>query len=183
MERFTRILKREKIAEILNVVSRHFRQPFAIIDMKGETFLKAAGESRAASSSVEGQISLAAGPGKFPLCYNGETIGTITAPTSVENLEAIAFCIENSLRLETENLDLSAEVVRIYEEQALIYSLSRKLGNEMEVESICRYILEEAEKVLVVNNISIMLLDPVTNEPLYGAVQGEGQGCCGPVSD
>jgi putative nucleotidyltransferase with HDIG domain len=172
MERVTSILKQEKIAEILNEVSRHFHLPFVILDMQGEPFFSALGESGTTSFSAEVQISPPTGAGKYPLCYNGETIGTIAAPSSVEYLEAIAFCIENSLRLETENLDLSAEVVRIYEEQALIYSLSRKLGNEMEVESICRYILDEAGKVLAANNISVMLLDPVTNELYTGQCKG-----------
>ena len=175
MERVTSILKQEKIAEILNEVSRHFHLPLVIMDMKGELFLNAVGDSGTPPIPVQEQI----GHSKCPLCYNGETIGTINAPTSLANMEAIAFCIENSLRLETENLDLSAEVVRLYEEQALIYSLSRKLGNEMEVESICRYILEEAGKVLVVNNISVMLLDPVTNELYTGQCMGRDREVAG----
>jgi len=167
MDRVTSVLKREKIVDILNETSRNFRLPLAITDLEGVPFLDAA-ESGTASAPLPGQISPPTGSRNYPLCYNGERIGTITALTSAENLAAVAYCIENSLRLETENLDLSAEVVRIYEEQALIYSLSRKLGNELEVESICRYILEEAGKVLAVNNISIMLLDSLTND-LYTA--------------
>jgi putative nucleotidyltransferase with HDIG domain len=54
----------------------------------------------------------------------------------------------------------------MYEDQALIYSLSGKLGREMDVESICRHILEEADRALAARNISIMLLDP-TKQELY----------------
>jgi putative nucleotidyltransferase with HDIG domain len=91
-------------------------------------------------------------------------VGSLSAPETAGNLGAAAFCLENTLRLEAENIDLTAEVVRVYEEQALIYSLSSKLGSEMEVDSICRQILDEAEKILAPHNISIMLLDHETNQ-------------------
>ncbi len=163
MERVFRILKREKVAAVLEETSRRFRLPLAIVDREGELLLSSA-VCGAPTFPTEGERLSFAGTGAYPLCFNGEQVGILAASTSAENLEAAAFCIENSLRLEAENIDLTAEVVRVYEEQALIYSLSRKLGSEMEVDGICQQILEEAEKILVVNNVSIMLLDFATNE-------------------
>ncbi len=162
MENVLRIIKGEKFAEIVNEVSRRFRLPLVISGGMDGPFRGVVVE--AGRGGGPGQTSPQGSGRDHPILYNGEKIATVTAATTGENLEAVAFCIENSLKLEAENLDLSAEVVRIYEEQSIIYSLSRKLGSELEVASICRDILDEAEKYLVVNNIAIMLHEEAGNE-------------------
>jgi putative nucleotidyltransferase with HDIG domain len=155
MEAVFRVVNREKVGEILEEISRRFKFPLAITDEKGAVLISAEGGGPWAG----GQYSFSPASGISPLYFNGDPVGNLSAPASAENLEAAAFFLENTLRLEAENNDLTAEVVRVYEEQALIYSLSSKLGSEMEVDSICRQMLDEAEKILGVHNISIMLLD------------------------
>lgn len=164
MENVLRILKGEKFAEMVNEISRRFRLPFVIRGYAGGPLQGRFVEAGGREGSAQARTSPRAGAREHPILYNGERIASIIAATTAENMEAVAFCIENSVRLEAENLDLSAEVVRIYEEQALIYSLSRTLGSELEVESICRNILDEAEKYLAVHNIAIMLHEEATNE-------------------
>ena len=160
MERVFRIVKREKVAEILDEISRRLRLPLALIDGEGRPLLSACN----ASFGPAGQPPPCSVASASPLNFNGDLVGSLATSASAEMLEAAAFCLENSLRLEAENIDLTAEVVRIYEEQALIYSLSSKMGSEMEVDSICKQILEEAENILAAHNISIMLLDHAANE-------------------
>ncbi|HTP64178.1 MAG TPA: HD domain-containing phosphohydrolase [Geobacteraceae bacterium] len=169
MEGIWQLISVEKIAELLNEVSRRFRLPLAIKSCEGGPLPDMYSGPETAVSSHSGLHDSFAGTREQPITYHGEVIGTISAATTEENLEAAAFCIENALRLEAENIDLSAEIVRIYEEQALIYSLSRKLGSEMEVDGICQHILDEADKLLVVNNIVILLHDPASDE-LYASL-------------
>jgi len=160
MERVFRIIKREKVAEILDEISRRLRLPLALIDGEGRPLLNACD----ASFDPAGQLPPDSTASTSPLYFNSEPVGSLATSASAEKLEAAAFCLENSLRLEAENIDLTAEVVRIYEEQALIYALSSKMGSEMEVDSICEQILEEAENILAAHNVSIMLLDHASNE-------------------
>jgi len=100
---------------------------------------------------------------QVPVMVNGEVIGNISALKEIENLDSLlkmaAFSIENSLRLEDEIEDLSAEIVRVYEELSLIYSLSSKLGSDLDINSICQQVIEEISKVLDVRTILILLLD------------------------
>ena len=160
METVFRIVKRDKVAEIMEEMSRRLRFPLAIVDRDGGVLLKAdGGGSHSAVHSLSAQET-----GIHPLYFNDEQVGSLSAPVSAGQLEAAAFCLENSLRLEAENIDLTAEIVRVYEEQALVYSLSSKLGGEIEVDGICRQILDEAEKILTVHNIAVMLLDYDANE-------------------
>ncbi len=164
MEMVSSFITDEKFAGMLNDVSRRFRLPLVFKGQGGVPFFGVGRETGLTPCHAEGRAAASSIDNEHPIRYNGEIIGTISAATPIEHLESMAFCIETSLRLEMENLDLSAELVRIYEDQALIYSLSGKLGSEMDVESICRHIVEEADKVLKARNTSIMLLDPAKNE-------------------
>lgn len=148
------------MAEILDEISRRLRLPLAVMDGEGRPLLSAGD----ASFCSAGQRPHYPAASTHPLYYNGDLVGSIATPASAEMLEAAAFCVESSLRLEAENIDLTEEVVRLYEEQALIYSLSGKMASEMEVDSICKLILEEEGNILAVHNVSIMLLDHATNE-------------------
>ena len=158
MERVFQVLPREQVAEILDKISGCFRLPLTIMDGEGRPLLSAQ------SSGPGGQLPHFREMTTCPLHFNGDQVGSLAAVTSSELLQTVVFSLENYLRLEAENIDLSAEVVRVYEEQALIYSLSRKLGSEMDVDSICQRIMEEAAKIVTVQNMSVMLLDRPQNE-------------------
>lgn len=103
---------------------------------------------------------------QVPVIVSGELIGNISSCAKIEGLESLlvmaAYCIENSLRLEDEIEDLSAEIVRVYEELALIYSLSSKLGSDLDINSICQQVVEEISKVLDAHTIIILLLDEMS---------------------
>lgn len=169
MERVLQAISREKVAEILDEISRCFRLPLVIMDGEGRPVISAAAGCAAPSGSPPEPSSPHREASAFPIYFNGDLAGSLAAssphsPELTASLKGAAFCLENSLRLEAENIDLSAEVVRVYEEQALIYSLSSKLGSEMDVESICQKILEEGQSILGVQNISVLLLDLAGNE-------------------
>jgi len=54
---------------------------------------------------------------------------------------------------------LSAEVIKVYEELALIYGLTKMLGAKVGVDEICRAVAEEAEKVLHPTDVMVMLAE------------------------
>lgn len=68
------------------------------------------------------------------------------------HLEALA---ESSYEVES----LSGEVVRVYEELALICRLTERLGTEVRLDEIFRAVVDEAEKVLQPSDIVLQLAD------------------------
>ncbi|HEY6874532.1 MAG TPA: HD domain-containing phosphohydrolase [Geobacteraceae bacterium] len=168
MQRILQAVSRKKVSEILDEISRRFGLPLVMMDRDGQPVLSVAADGGVTPPpSLEPSLPQK-GASAFPIYFNGDLAGSLAAgpatPDGTDSLQAAAFCLENSLRLEAENLDLSAEVVRLYEEQSLIYALSSKLGSEMDVDSICQKILEEVQKILVVQNLCLMLLDFSRNE-------------------
>jgi HD-GYP domain-containing protein (c-di-GMP phosphodiesterase class II) len=61
-----------------------------------------------------------------------------------------------------ELFNLSAEIVRNYEELALLYDLSIKLSAQPDLERICAIVADEVQSVLPVKNLSILLADAKT---------------------
>ncbi len=157
-----------KLEEMIGALSHRFDFPLVLMDMEGET-LASAGTPCARLDCLEGACcpvgTLLA---DMPVHHKGEKLGTLAAclPVGepVNELKAAAFCLEQFFNLETEIDDLSSEVVRVYEELSIIYSLSNNLGSEMDVDTICLRVLEEAGRILFVHNLSVMLVDEDRNE-------------------
>ena len=61
-----------------------------------------------------------------------------------------------------ELLNLSSEIVRNYEEMALLYDLSVKLSAQSDLERICQIVADEVQSVLPAKNLSILLVDAQT---------------------
>jgi len=61
-----------------------------------------------------------------------------------------------------ELFNLSAEIVRNYEELALLYDLSIKLSAQSDLDRICAIVADEVQSVLPVKNLSILLADAKT---------------------
>lgn len=61
-----------------------------------------------------------------------------------------------------ELLNLSSEIVRNYEEMALLYDLSIKLSAQSDLERICQIVADEVQSVLPAKNLSILLIDAQT---------------------
>ena len=128
--------------------------------------------ARARDVMGDGPMSLALQDGfhlmAAPVKYKGQALGYLSAcvegadgscdrvmpllSLSVSHLESIA---EAGLDVES----LSAEVVRVYEELALIYGLTARLGANVDVAEICRIVVEEAKKILDPTDIILHLAD------------------------
>jgi HD-GYP domain-containing protein (c-di-GMP phosphodiesterase class II) len=58
--------------------------------------------------------------------------------------------------------NLSAEIVRSYEELTLLYDLSIKLSAQSDLDRICAIVADEVQTVLPARNLAILLTDPKT---------------------
>jgi putative nucleotidyltransferase with HDIG domain len=151
----------EKLEETLKTISVKFNTPFVFLDTSGEVLVSVATEGACSGCMAGSFRSMEAFA--VPVRHLTDVIGSLAVPRDFprdrEIAAAAAYCLETVLRLEAEIEDLSSEIVRLYEELALTYSLSSKLGSEMDVDTICRRVLEEADKMLSASNMSIMLLE------------------------
>ncbi len=147
----------EKLEEILKTLSGKLNLPLSFTDTDNAVLFSVGQEftDSAASPDCSETVSI-------QVRFMDDVIGNLVVPSSsCDNMQiasAAAYCLEGFLKYETEIEDLSSEVVRVYEELSLLYSLSSKLGSEMDVDTICRRVLDESIRFLAVQNMSIMLI-------------------------
>jgi len=157
-----KILRTLCIEKILTGLSEKIKIPLVFTDLDGKRIMS----SVALDDPVEQAMDEMTFCKQVPVIANGQLIGNISSSTTTENLESLlysaAYCIENSFRLEDEIEDLSAEIVNVYQELSLIYSLSNKLGGDLDISSICQQVVEEISSALDVKTI-LMLLHDVNN--------------------
>jgi hypothetical protein len=161
MKHFPGAFSDDKVEETFNSFSVKFNTPFVFLDPSGEEMFSVSPEGTGQPNTA-GSFQYSEVPA-VPVRYLGDVIGSLAVPRELprdrEIAASAAYCLEIVLRLEADLEDLSSEIVRLYEELALTYSLSRKLGSEMDVETICQLALEEADKKLSAENVFIMLLE------------------------
>ncbi len=151
-----RVLDAPRLDDILREIAERFQVGLELRDNQGRVLCNALSASDRSRPEPDGP-SVAVFPLRFMSSVMAQLV--VEAPRESTMAAAAAYCLETTLRLEAEIADLSGELVRVYEELSQMYSLTSKLGSEMDVDTICRQVLEETEKLLGVTNLSIMLLD------------------------
>jgi len=168
MDTVMRNISRRKIEEALNSLSAGFGVPLLILDSQGQALMGTGPKfpdrkSFAAAAGRNGKVLCSE-----PLFFREKKVGTLemclNSGSDTEVAQGIARSLESFLSLEGEMVNLSSEIVRIYEELSLIQKISGMLGNEMDSERICRLVLDEADKILSVTTFFIMLLDAERQE-------------------
>lgn len=156
-------LFRRKIREAMERITVAFGCPLRLMDASGNLLLSAAADCCVPDCPAPSPCNAGRRISAELLCYAGRDIGSlqVCVPSGCTGVVApgIARSLEAMLQLEGEIEDLSSEVVRVYEELSLIRSISGRLGSEMDVETICRLVLAEADRILSARTIFIMLLD------------------------
>ena len=159
MVKGAQVFSRGSIEKVITELSGKMRLPLVFTDTEGNVY-RGGDEPRGQGVSRPGGETLAL---RAPVYVNREMVGTLACNRAGEHGEALlnaaVVCLETSFRLESDIEDLSSEVVRVYEELSLIYSLSSKLGSELDINTICRQVVEEISRVLGVRTIALMLLD------------------------
>ena len=152
-------MKRLCIEKILTGLSEKIKIPLVFTDPDGKRIMSSV-VSDVPIESAKDEITFCK---QVPVMANGQLLGNLSSSSKKANLELLlysaAYCIENSLRLEDEIEDLSAEIINVYQELSLIYSLSNKLGGKLDISSICKQVVEEISSALDVKIILILLHD------------------------
>jgi putative nucleotidyltransferase with HDIG domain len=163
MDNVLRNISRRKIEETLGSLSAGFGAPLLILDSQGKVLMGAGSncldrEAFAFSAGKDGKFLCSE-----PLYFKEKRVGTLEVSlkpgSGAEVAQGIARSLESFLGLEGEIVNLSSEIVRVYDELSLIQKISGMLGNEMDTERICRLVLEEGDRILSVTTFFIMLLD------------------------
>jgi putative nucleotidyltransferase with HDIG domain len=156
------------MGDILGELSSKFKVHLIFLDTQGNLLFNIGTESTESATDSDFLRRQGIMQAKVPIHFLADEIGSLVVCSPLHNNDevasVIAFCLENFLKFETEIEDLSSEVVRVYEELSLLYSITNRLGSEMDVDSICQRVLEETDRVLLAHNTSIMLLDHDKNE-------------------
>jgi putative nucleotidyltransferase with HDIG domain len=168
MKEILKRFNRRKMEEALGQLSAGFGVSLALVDAGGDP-LVTCGTHCSGMECLKGyECRSGRSAGSEPVYFMGQCIGRIVACSSPETVgqltSGIARCLENLLKLETEIEDLSSEIVHGYEELSLISTISAKLGSEMDVDTVCRLVVEEADRVLAARTTFIMLLDTEQND-------------------
>lgn len=157
---------REKLEEILKTMSGKLGLPLSFLNTDGSVAFSS--ECQGTSAAHPPVSPDPAGTVSIPVRFMNDNIGNLVFPSGTETDRRIAavasYCLESFLKYETEIEDLSSEIVRVYEELSLLYSFSSKLGSEMDVDTICRRVLEETDRFLSIRNALLMLLDAKSGE-------------------
>ncbi len=178
------VIPRDRLSRYLKSVSDVFGMQVRLLDPSGAVLASVSVEKEAVppdpdlpwersgeiqgdrpveSEGPEGSLLMSA-----PVSFKGANIAWLTVcgegeawrggrglpvlELSAKHLESLA---EAGLDVES----LSGEVVRVYEELALIYGLTSRLGAKVGVDEICHVVADEAEKVLRPTDLMVMLAD------------------------
>jgi len=168
MEEMLRTISRRKIQEAMDRLADGFGGALLLLDSGGKPVLG----SGPGCADIDCPTSSPCRNGKTiaiePIHSDGRVIGNLAVCLSPgcgrEVASGIVRALESLLELEEEIEDLSSEVVRVYEELSLIRVISGRLGSEMDVDTICRLVLEEADKILSAQTIFIMLIEAERKE-------------------
>ncbi|HOP39604.1 MAG TPA: HD domain-containing protein [Geobacteraceae bacterium] len=169
MDALLQKVSRRKVEEIIECLSTGFGGSLLVADRRGMVLMTAGTDCedrdsfRSMARGREGTMFFSE-----PLYFMDERIGVIDIclgpGKGADVARGIARSLESFLGLEGEIENLSSEIVRVYDELSLIHRVSGMLGNEMDVERICRLVLEEADKILSVNTLFLMLVDSERQE-------------------
>ncbi len=103
----------------------------------------------------------------WPLTQDQQVLGSLMVGLPVKEPTDLLKTILSLTRRHLQDLmtagfelqNLTQELVRSYEELAILYDLSSRLGTQSRLDEICRIIEEEVQKVLPVTNLAILLVD------------------------
>jgi putative nucleotidyltransferase with HDIG domain len=167
MNCYTDNFRYEKVDEILMKLFRKFKIPMVFFDIHEKVLFSFETDCMETPYIEDSRNLPETENARIPICHMGNFIGSLSvcAPNRKNGglASVLAYCLENSLKFEAEIEDLSSEIVSVYEELSHLYSISSKMGSVMDVDTICHRVLEEADKILSPQNLSIMFPDSSKN--------------------
>jgi putative nucleotidyltransferase with HDIG domain len=183
MKNILKKFSRRKIEEVLGQLSAGFGVSLALVDTEGNPVVIRGTTCSGMECLIGSECRAGRSSDSEPVHFMGQCVGNLVVCLSPDTFgqiaPGIARCLENLLKLEEEIQDLSSEIVHGYEELSLISTISAKLGGEMDVDTICRLVVEEADRILKARTIFIMLLDMERNDLATRFSQGRDRHAAG----
>lgn len=127
-----------------------------IMDRNGKTFHS--GASRDESCPVAGKCS-GKHPGRYPIEIKGKTIGWVSGR---EKAPAIALLLSYLAQKEMEKKALARETLEKYKEINVFYDVTEKLAATLDPKQAALLVLEEAQRLIAADNISVLVLNNET---------------------
>ena len=125
----------------------------------GLSIIDAAGKSYLGEAARDGSSKLP----RLPITLAGETLGFVVGPQ--ENAQALALLLEHLAAREAEGRSLAAEVLHLYREVHLIEQLSEQLAALLDLSSVGRSALEQAQRLIPATHGVILVME-TPDEPL-----------------
>jgi putative nucleotidyltransferase with HDIG domain len=143
------IITADRLRKLLSQYSEAFHAPVYLLNSNKELLLKYPDDSPQEEIIMK------------PVYLRDSLLAYAAMPSSDREAEAHLGFIEQNLsemiEMGYEIDSLSGEVVRNYEELTLLWSLSSRLGSELNVDKICNILTDEVMGICPSKNISIML--------------------------
>jgi len=150
------LIPKDRLSRYMRAASERWGMTMRLLDGEGEAVLYGeagglSGEALTAPIRLRGECIgyLSACVGKGP---GSDGHGPAMLSLSASHIEGLA---ESGYEVES----LSAELVRVYEELSLIYGVTARLGAKVEVEDICRTVVDEVDRLLSPTAVMLQLVD------------------------
>ena len=152
-------VQKEKFQDLLQKLVREHGCSLRLMDPQGKSLWENHPKGPKARTDLSVQV--------WPLAQGQQELGSLRIGLPVQEPTELMKAVLSQTYQHLQDLitagfeleDLTRELVRSYEELAILYDLSSRLGTESRLEEICRVIEEEVQKVLPVTHLAILLVD------------------------
>lgn len=101
------------------------------------------------------------GNNRYPVTLSNKIIGWVTGNTTVSPVASLLAYFAQS---EFEKKELAAETLEKYRELAVLYDTSEKVASCLETKEVARLIVDDAKRLINLDNISVILLNDETGQ-------------------
>ncbi len=153
-----KILFKKEILSLLRGLVAKLTFPIAIQDCEGKILVADLGvEATATITSIEEDSKRLVSNEelkKAPVLLDGEILGWVIGQ---EQVEEVANFLSYLAKCEFAQKTLTADTLDKYREISLLYKITSKLSDCLDVKAICSLIIEEASRLITSTSVSVML--------------------------
>lgn len=140
-----KFVAKKEIAVILDKMVDLLDDFVAILDIDGNTLVSGRGDEELAKS--------------FPIIPGSEVIGWVKGG---DKSSVIATILTYQTYSEIENKELARETLYRYKELVLLHNTVEKISSNLVLNKVGQFIIEEARKLIIADNVSVMLMNNET---------------------
>jgi class 3 adenylate cyclase len=136
-----RLIKKKEVASIINDISNVMKMPLCIRDAEGIVLI---------GNNCTDSLN------KYPVQLTDEIIGWVTG---FENASLVASILTYLANQELVKKKLTSETLDRYKEINLLYRISERLANSLDLKEVANIVIDEARKLIEATSGSVMLLN------------------------